>query len=440
MSADAVMQGIVATHAGLAPRLAGGPAWSGRRELALSRLLGRGLPDRRDENWKYLDHALIAGRNFGPAPGAAVTALQLSRVMLPLAAARRVVLVDGACQPGLSDADPGDGIEVDDLSALLVRDPALALRTLREPGDDADERYALLAEAFASDGVVIRVGAHAAPALPLYLLHVTTGTGPGTSHSRVVIEVGVGARFSLVEHFVTLGDAPSLTNLAAELRLDREAAVEHLRIHETGAQAARVETWVTELQAGSRYRQQLFALGGRLLRSNLRLSLTGAAAETRLAGLFMVDGERQVDLYTRVEHHGAMTRTSQDFRGIAADRGRGAFNGRIIVHATARGADAGQTSRNLLLTPLAEINTRPQLEIHTDDVQCRHGATTGTLDPAQVFYLQSRGLDPATARGLLTYAFCADVIADLPLPELRDYVGELVVGRLPERDMIRSLR
>ncbi|HLG52895.1 MAG TPA: SufD family Fe-S cluster assembly protein, partial [Steroidobacteraceae bacterium] len=159
-----------------------------------------------------------------------------------------------------------------------------------------------------------------------------------------------------------------------------------------------------------------------------------------LAGLFMVDGERQVDLYTRVEHHGAMTRTSQDFRGIAADRGRGAFNGRVIVHASARGADAGQTSRNLLLTPLAEINTRPQLEIHTDDVQCRHGATTGTLDPAQVFYLQSRGLDPATARGLLTYAFCADVIAELPLPELRDYVGELVVGRLPDRDMIRSLR
>ena len=328
MNADPVMQGIASGHAGLAPRLAGGPAWNRRREVALARLLGRGLPDRRDENWKYLDHTLIAGHGFVPAPGASVTALQLAPVVLPLVAARRIVLVDGGCQPGLSDVHVGDGIEVDDLSALLARDPAVALRTLREPGDEADDRYALLADAFTSDGVVIRVGAHAAPALPLYLLHVATGTGPGASHSRVVIEVGVGARFTLVEHFVTLGDAPSLANLAAELRLDRDTTVEHLRIHEAGAQSARVETWVTELQAGSHYRQQLFALGGRLLRSNLRLSLAGADAETRLTGLFMVDGERQVDLYTRVEHHGARTRTCQDIRGIASERGRGAFNGR----------------------------------------------------------------------------------------------------------------
>lgn len=440
MNADPVMTSIAASHAGLAPRLAGGPAWRRRRELALARLLGRGLPNRRDENWKYLDHAQIAGRGFGLAPRVAVAAARLAPVMLPLAAARRIVLVDGSYRRELSDADPGDGIEVDDLSALLGRDPAAALRMLREPGDDADDRYALLADAFASEGVVIRIRANAAPVRPLYLLHASTGSEPCASHARVVIEVGAGAVLSLVEHFVTLGEAPSLTNLAAELRVDAQATVQHLRIHELGARHVHVETCVTELQAGSRYRQQLFTLGGGVVRSNLQLSLAGRAAEAWLTGLFMVDGERQADLYTRIAHHGAATKTYQSFRGIAAERGRGAFNGRIVVHPEARGTDASQTSRNLLLSPLAEINARPQLEIHTDDVKCRHGATIGTLDAAQLFYLQSRGLDPATARGLLTYAFCADVIAGLPLPELRDYIEELVVGRLPDRDVIRSLR
>jgi len=440
MNTETVMQRISASHAGIAPRLPGGALWFRRRERALAEFLGRGLPDRRDENWKYLDHAQIADSNFEPAPRVAVLPAQLTPFLLPIGAARRLVLVDGRYEPALSDLKPADGVAADDLAALLAGDPAAALQLLREPGDDADDRYALLAEAFASGGLVIRVGAGAAPAEPLYLLHVGSGKAPGASHARVVIEVGTGAVLRLVEHFVALGDAPALSNLAAELRVGPGASVEHVRLHQLGAQAAHVETWVAELQADSRYDQHLLTLGGRLVRSNLRLSLIGRRAQSRLAGLFMVDGERQADLYTRIEHHGPATRTIQNFRGIGSGRGRGAFNGRIVVHATARGADASQTSRNLLLTPLAEINSRPQLEIHTDDVQCRHGATTGTIDPGQLFYLLSRGLDPATARALLTFAFCADIVSGLPLPGLRGPIEELVVGRLPDRDVIRSFR
>jgi Fe-S cluster assembly protein SufD len=440
MSAETALQRIAASHAGQAAQMTGGAAWARRRELALARVLGRGLPDRRDENWKYLDHAKIAERAFDPAPRVTLTADRLAPCLLPLAAARRLVLVDGHFEPLLSDADAGVGVMVDDLETLLSTDPAHALRVLREPGDDADDRYALLADAFAAGGVVIRVDASAAPAEPLYLLHVSSGSLPGASHTRVVIEVGAGAKLRLVEHFVALGDAPAFSNLAAELRIAEGATVEHLRLHQSGPQSAQLETWVVEQQMDSSYSQHLFALGGRLLRSNLNLSLIGSRAQCRLAGLFMVDGERQADLYTQIAHHGVATRTHQNFRGIASERGRGAFNGRIVVHPAARGADASQSSRNLLLTPLAEINSRPQLEIHTDDVKCRHGATIGTLDPAQLFYLLARGIDPAVAQSLLTFAFCEDVVAGVPLPELRRTIEELVVGRLPDRDVIRSFR
>ena len=440
MNAETVMQKIATSHAGQAARMAGGEAWARRRGQALARILERGLPDRRDENWKYLDHAKIAGRAFDIPPQGGVGARQLAPWLLPLPDACRLVLVDGRFEQALSDAGAGAGVTVEDLATMLAADPARAMRLLREPGDGADDRYALLADAFSAGGLVLGVGAGAAPARPLYLVHVASGSQPGANHARIVVEVGAGARLRLVEHFIALGDAPVLSNLAAELRIGADATVEHLRLHRAGAQSAQLETWVVEQQADSRYSQHLFALGGRLLRSNLDLALSGDRAECRLAGLFMVDGERQADLYTHIAHHGRATRTIQNYRGIASERGRGALNGRIVVHPAARGADASQSSRNLLLTPLAEINSRPQLEIHTDDVKCRHGATIGTLDPAQLFYLLARGLDPETARSLLTFAFCEDVIAGVPLPEFRRSIEELVVGRLPDRDVIRSFR
>jgi len=439
VNAPGTIERIAARHAGLAPSLGGGAAWARRRARSLDALVARGLPDRRDENWKYLDHARVAEYHFDAAPQAVVGPDELLPRLLPTAESRRVVLVDGRLDARLSDFAGTGGLEVLDIGQLLEQDPDGALALLRVPGEDADDRFALLADAFAASGVAIRVAPGAALRVPVCLVHVSTAATAAVHQARVVVEVGAGAKLTLVEHFVTLGAEAALGNLAGELAIGEQAEVVHLRLHEHAPAAAQVETWVARLAAGCRYDQHLLALGGRLLRSNLRLSLDGRAAACRLAGLFMADADRQVDLYTQVAHHGAATVTKQDYRGIAAGRGRGAFNGLIVVHPTARGADADQRSRNLLLSPLAEINARPQLEIHVDEVKCRHGATTGTLDEVQLFYLRSRGLDPAAARALLTFAFCQDMIGRLPLPELRAAAESLVAGALPDRELIRGL-
>lgn len=431
MNAAAPLDRLAAAHAELAPRLAGGPSWTRRRRQALERLLARGLPERRDENWRYLDHARLGAFSPGPAAAGDLPAWPA----LPLPGTRRVTLVDGRYEPALSDA-PETGVQVEDLAALLSRDPEAALALLRAPGDDADDRYALVADAFAADGVLIRVAAGAAPAAPVCLTHLASAAAPGTHHARLSIALGPGAKLTLVERFSAAGPAAALGNLAAELSLGRGATLVHVRLHEHGAAAAQVETWVARQEAGSRYEQYLFATGGVILRSNLRLALAGEAAECRLLGLFAVDGERQADLHTVVTHDAAATRTEQECRGIARDRGRGAFSGRIVVRPAARGADASQSSRNLLLSPLAEIDARPQLEIHTDDVRCRHGATVGSLDEAQLFYLRSRGLDAAAAGALLTWAFCADLIGRLPLPELRAAMQARFAAALPDRALL----
>ena len=429
MNGASAIDRIAASHAELAGGLAGGPEWAGRRRRALDVLVARGLPERRDENWKYLDHARIGAYAFDVAPGAAPDRTTLAGARLPIAGALPIVLVDGRFDAALS-APATAGWRADDLGALLARDPTAAQTALRVPDAGADDRFALFAEAFADGGVVIRVDAGNAPAGPLHLLHVATAARPAAQHARVIIEVGAGARIVLVEEFLSLGDAAVFGNLAGEWSIGASAEVEHLRLHRENAASARIETWVAHQAAGSRYRQHLVALGGRILRSNLRLGLEGEAAECQLAGLFLAADERQVDLFTEVGHHAARTRTIQDYRGIAADRGRGALNGRIVVHPAARGADASQSIRNLLLSPLAELNARPQLEIHVDDVRCKHGATTGTLDPAQLFYLRSRGLDESDARRLLTLAFCHDVLSDVSVAEFRDFATAAVAGKL----------
>jgi Fe-S cluster assembly protein SufD len=417
---------------------AGGAAWVRRRGRALEALRARGLPGRSDENWRYLDHARIAEYDFGATPGARPAAAALGARLPAHPEARRIVLVDGRFDPALSDAAPA-GLEVLDLEALVERAPDAALASLRTPGNDADDRWALLADAFATSGVLLRAAQGREIAEPVCLLHVAGAARPGVHQARVAIEVGAGSRVTLIEHFVTQGDAPVLGNLAAQATVGDDAEFTHVRLHAHASGAAQVENWSVRLGARSRYAQHLLALGGRILRSDLAVALEGAGGRCRLDGLFLADGERQVDLVTRIAHVGAATVTEQEYRGIATGRGRGAFNGRIDVLATAKGANASQSSRNLLLTPLAEINARPQLEIHVDDVQCRHGATTGTLDPEQLFYLESRGLDADLARAVLTYAFCRDLVARVPVAEVRDAALALVAGSLPGRDLLRGL-
>ncbi len=438
MSAPAPMERIAAAHARLAPRFAGGPAWARRRDAALGTLVARGLPDRRDENWKYLDHARIGEYAFDAEPSAEPDPVAVDARLLEIPGAHRVVLVNGRYAAALSAPAAPAGLEVIDLAALIERDPQAADALLRRPGDQADDRYALLAEAFAVGGVLIRIAAGSELREPVYLVQVATAGAPAVHQARVVVDAGAGSRCTLLEHFVVLGEAAVLGNLAAELTLGEGASISHLRLHQHGPEAAQVETWVVRAAARSRYEQHLLALGGRLLRSNLDLVLEGTHAACRLDGLFLVDGDRQVDLLTQVTHRGVASETAQEYRGIATARGRGAFNGRVTVEAAARGSNASQSSRNLLLSPLAEINARPQLEINVDDVQCRHGATIGTLDDDHLFYLRSRGLDEAAARTLLTFAFCRDLIGRVPLAPVRDAAESLVAGALPDRGLIRG--
>jgi Fe-S cluster assembly protein SufD len=191
---------------------------------------------------------------------------------------------------------------------------------------------------------------------------------------------------------------------------------------------------------GSQCKQFTIALGGGLVRSSLEAHLNEPGASLESFSLLMGHEDRHVDCVNIVTHAAPNTRSRQTARAIAGDVSRVIFNSKVIVNAGAVNSDSQQSCRGLLLSPSAEIDTRPQLEIHADEVKCAHGATTGRLDPDMLFYLLSRGLDRETAQSLLVYAFLADVLTGMSVTSARSAIESALISQLPDSQTLRKFR
>jgi Fe-S cluster assembly protein SufD len=165
------------------------------------------------------------------------------------------------------------------------------------------------------------------------------------------------------------------------------------------------------------------------VRNNVYVRLDGEGAECVLNGLYIGDAKQHIDNFTEIEHVKPRATSLELYKGILAGAARGVFNGKIIVHKDAQKSDARQTNRNLLLSADAVVNTQPQLEIYADDVKCSHGSTIGQLDGDALFYLRSRGLGPAEARSLLSFAFASDIVGRLKIESLRRRLDDYLVER-----------
>jgi Fe-S cluster assembly protein SufD len=385
----------------LRPKLATAVA---ERSAALEHFTRLGFPSQRDEAWKYTSLRRLESRRFAPRTGEAVAAA----LPLPLAG-NRIVVVDGRWQRHLATPlASGYGLRLRTLDeAIADGEPVSGL--LRVPTGGGTERFAALNAALCPDVLVLDVEPGAAPDA-VEIVMMASGNDAGMTHPRLLVRVGRGAAARIVVRYAG-DDTERLVNVLSDVSVGPDATLHLYRLLDSGARSFHIER--IEATVGQRgtllvHDAQLGAGLGRL-DLNARLAAPGAAAE--LTGLFVVDGSRHLDTHVRVDHFAPGTRSLQDYRGIAAHRGRGVFNGKAIVHEGAQQSNARQSSRNLLLSPGAEIDTKPELEIYADDVQCGHGATTGQLDPAALFYLRTRGLSEDEARSALTRAFAGTVLS-----------------------------
>jgi Fe-S cluster assembly protein SufD len=240
-----------------------------------------------------------------------------------------------------------------------------------------------------------------------------------------------GARASIVESYVGLeGAGAAFTNAVTEVFSGEDAWTEHTRLQRESEQAYHIGLTHVAQARGSHYRSFTLAVGAAISRHNLHVQLTAPGIETLMYGLYLARGEQVVDNPTAIFHDHPNCNSWEVYKGILEGRARAVFNGKVLVKPEAQKTDAKQTNRNLLLSPDAKVDTKPQLEIFADDVKCTHGATVGFLDPGAQFYLRSRGIPLDAARRLLTYAFAAEVVNEVALEPVRTELDRLVRERL----------
>jgi len=411
------------------------------REQAMQRFLKLGLPSPRDETWRYTDLRALAALSFVDAARKARGDVQPNAALALLDASPRaatLLMVNG--YPLLRPDDAVvNGIEISSLGEICRLDPKYLLRFLT-PASDADQRrWALLNTALFPDGLYLKITQPVV--LPLLILHVSAGDGAnGVAHPRVIIDACPGSSATIIEHHVTQGHHAPLNNSHTQISLARDARLEHYRVFASDLGATHIDSLDIQQDQGSHCTQFTVALGGGLVRATLEGNLRQPGASLDSYSLLVGHENRHVDCVNIVTHGAPDTRSRQTARAIAGDFSRVIFNSKVIVDAGAVNSDSRQSCRGLLLSPTAEIDTRPQLEIHTDEVKCAHGATTGRLDPDMLFYMLSRGLDRATAQSLLVYAFLADVLTGMSVPSARSGIESALISQLPDSQLLRKFR
>ena len=420
------------------------PAWLGEfRQAGRDRFAARGLPTLRDEDWRFTSLAPLTQIPFRPAraladPAAGLSPDQLARLPLATLEGDCLVFVDGHFAPSLSRLRPAAaGVQVLSLSQAW-REGASWLQPLLTPvAGPAAEAFAALNDAYVTDGAAIRIGSRTALPAAIRLLFVSTATETGrAAHVRNLILAEPHSAVTVIEEYVSLGDAATLTNAVTTLHAGEGTNVEHVRFQDENARACHIGSFHAVLGREARVSAHSLALGARLSRQNIRTILDGPGLEVVLNGLYLTDGERLADHHMIVDHAQPHCASHEYFNGILAGQSRGVFHGRILVRPGAQKTDAKQTNKNILLSPQATVNTKPQLEIYADDVKCTHGATIGQLNPESVFYLRARGLPLDKARRMLIHAFAGEIIDRVQYAPLREQLDQLVWDRLEQDEQV----
>ena len=407
-------QNFLSRYEGLRARL---PGEAGEREAAAGSFARMGLPNPRMEAWKYTSvRALGETEFFEPVVPVADHPALLDK--LPEFDAPRLVYIDGRFRADLSTAADAEGFALHPDFGRLAR-----------PDRDV---FAALNTMLAEDGARICVGAGVDAGMVQIVSLATDGHGrPVAFHPRHHIELAAGARLTVVE--MALGDGTYLHNPVTEIVVGAGAVLTHLRLQDEALGAFHISTIYAEIGERGRYESFLLNMGARLSRNDVHARIGGDAGVVHLNCAQLLRGHQHGDFTTALSHDAVGGQSRQTVRNVLDGASRGVFQGRINVAQIAQKTDGFQMNHALLLSPDAEIDSKPELRINADDVKCSHGATVGELDPDQLFYLRSRGVAEPDARAMLIRGFLSESLAEVSNDAGRA-LFEQAVDRWWERD------
>lgn len=416
MNAVAGAAGFSHRFEGLRNRLPGAklPWLDVLRGAAAESFAAQGFPTRRVEAWKYTDLNPLGHVSFDEP----LTLLD-GGVALPPAIAPRIVFVDGRFREDLSDY-PG-------ARSLARHLPELEGR-LGAQAQPAREPMAALNTMLFEDGLFLELGEGIDGGVVELLSYATACERPQAFHPRHLIRLAPGAKLTLIETATGAARARYLHNPVYEIEVAESARLTHGRLQQEAPEAWHLSTVYARVAAGGVYDNFTLNAGGKLTRNEIHTALTGARAECHMNGAQLLADGQHADTTTALDHAAPDCSSRQTYKTVLSGKSRGVFQGKILVRQVAQKTDGYQMNQALLLSPDAEIDSKPQLEIYADDVKCSHGATVGELDADQLFYLRARGIPESEAKAMLVEAFLQEAVESVGEETLRGALARAVDG------------
>ena len=417
------------------------PDWlSSIRRDAFDAFRSEGFPTLRHENWKYTDVRPLIKREFCvPQQADEFDREFVKSAGFADAGSHELVFTNGRYRDELSTSLPlPDGVILQSLHSAMGAHKDLFQGFLNRHVAGRSP-FVSLNTAFINDGVLLYIPDGVCLEQPVNLLFLADSRQhPVAAHVRTLIILGENAEATVIETYNGVPDAEYFTNAVTEIYTGAGASLEHYKLQQESLRAYHIAYTNLRQDRDSRIESHAISLGGALARNDIHGDLAAPGASVELSGLYLAGGRQHVDNHTHIDHLQPNTTSRENYRGVLDGHARGVFNGKVVVHQDAQKSDARQANSNLLLSDNAEVDTKPELEIYADDVKCSHGATIGQLDDAMLFYLRSRAIDVETARSLLTFAFADEVIRKIRLEAVRNRLESIVVGKLPDTDVIKE--
>lgn len=408
------------------------------RQYAFERFKRLGFPTVRVEDWKYTniipflkDLYLHNGHLNVGAAGAKLDDNVLKTAAIAYMDCYQVLLLNGRLQQNNSQQQLPPFLKVLPM-AEAVQEPAFQ-RYFGQSVDVDQYHFAALNTAFFSDGLFVEIAPNSHLDKPLHIVHSFAGEKNLLVQPRHLVVAHRSASLTIIESVVTdTTDAKILVNSLTEVVVEENAQLTQYTVQRAKKTLRHLQqTEVCQLR-DSVYTNYTFSLpSAELLRNNLHVHLDEEHAESHLYGLYLTAGRQLVDNHTFMNHKVAHCESNEIYKGVLLDNSVGVFNGKVFVRQDAQKTNAFQQNNNLLLSPKATINSKPQLEIFADDVKCSHGSTTGQLNPEALFYLKTRGISDHTAKAMLVNAFAFDVTEKIKIPELEAYINRLISEYVP---------
>jgi len=400
------------------------------RELAIASFANQGIPNRKHEEYKYIQVDQVLKGDFCFTINKELSDTEIENVKI-FKDAITIVLQNGLLLENASDlTNLPKGLIITSISKAAVKYADIFNKNYSQSVDVTTDSFLALNTALANDGVFINVAKGIAIETPIHIIHISTADENIFINQRNLIVIEENAQAKVIESYVSVDcNSKAFSNSVTEIVVEQSANVDHYKIQEENIAGYSISATHVYQKSKSVFSTNTFTLSGSLVRNNLTLVLDGEYIESHLNGLYLTNGNQVVDNHTLVDHRKPNCNSNELYKGIIEDKSSATFNGKIFVRKDAQKTNAFQSNKNILLSDDGTINTKPQLEIYADDVKCSHGTSTGKLDSDKIFYLRARGLSEARSKKLLMHAFASEVVDLIKVEELRDYIDEKITKR-----------